>query len=90
MFGMLARVWASTLLRSPRSMDSPSGIIPTAVYERSQVCAVLGIGDTKLRELVADGRLKRMTFSGRWRFFGEELIRLCRESSGLLLWEGTR
>ena len=64
-------------------MDSPSGIIPTAVYERSQVCEVLGIGDTKLRELVADGRLKRMTFSGRWRFFGEELIRLCRESSRL-------
>ena len=90
MFGTLARVWASTLLRSPRSMDSPSGIIPTAVYDREQACGVLGIGDTKLRELVQAGRLRKLSYNGRWRFFGEELIRLCREASGLLVWDGTR
>ena len=66
------------------------GIIPTAIYTRDQVCSVLGIGDTKLRELVRQGSLHPLDFTSRWRFFGEELIRLCREASGLLIWDGTR
>jgi hypothetical protein len=61
----------------------PSGIVPSAVYDRAQVCSVLSIGDTKLRELVKDGALHPLTFTTHWRFLGEDLIRLCRAAAQL-------
>lgn len=64
-------------------MNEPRGIIPTAVYDSGQACAVLQIGQSKLQQLVADGRLRRLTYSNRSRFFGEELTRFCRAASGL-------
>lgn len=59
----------------------PVGIVPTAVYTREQVCSVLGIGDTKLRELVKGGRLFPLDFTAHWRVFGEQIIELCRDAS---------
>ena len=64
-------------------MNEPQGIAPNAVYTREQVCSVLGIGDTKLRELVHDGRLHPLDFTAHWRFFGAELIRMLRAASHL-------
>lgn len=62
---------------------TPVGIVPTAVYNREQVCAALQIGDTKLRELVADGALRPLAFTTHWRFIGQRLVELClRESDG--------
>jgi len=62
-------------------MNEPQGIVPTAVYTREQVCCVLGIGDTKLRELVKKNALHPFAFTATWRFFGEDLLRLCRLAS---------
>ena len=59
----------------------PVGIVPTAVYTREQVCALLGIGDTKLRELVHGGRLFSLDFTAHWRFLGEQILELCRDAS---------
>lgn len=63
-------------------MTAPTAIQPTAVYDLAQACSALGIGETKLREIVADGRLQPLQYTGRWRFFGEDLIALCRKASG--------
>jgi len=62
-------------------MTAPSAIQPTAVYDLAQACSVLGIGETKIRELVANRRLHPLEYTNRLRFFGEDLIRLCREAS---------
>lgn len=59
-------------------MKAPEGIIPTAVYDSEQVCAVLEIGETKLKQLVRDGRLPRLAYCRSWRFFGEQVIEFCR------------
>lgn len=65
-------------------MSSPSrAISATTVYEPDEVCSLLGIGDDKLREIVSRGGLRRLGYSNRWRFFGEELIRFCRGATGL-------
>lgn len=60
----------------------PIPIVATAVYDREQVCSILGIGNTKLRELVTDERLHPLDFTSHWRVFGEDLLRLCRDASG--------
>jgi len=64
-------------------VNQPQGIVETAVYTREQVCAVLGIGDTKLRDLVKQGALHPLAFTAHWRFFGRGLIRLCEEAAGV-------
>ena len=58
-------------------MSEPQGIVPTAVYDTEQACVVLQIGEPKLKELVSDGRLQRLAYSYRWRFFGQHLIEFC-------------
>lgn len=63
-------------------MSEPQGIIPTAIYDSEQVRAVLQIGEDKLQQLVADGRLVALDFTSRRRFWGEDLLRLCRDASG--------
>jgi hypothetical protein len=77
---MAAALGRSASPRCP-DVDSPVGIVPTAAYTREQVCAALGIGDTKLRELVREGDLHPLIFTTRWRFFGEDLIRMCRDAA---------
>lgn len=62
-------------------MSEPRGIVPTAVYDTDQACAVLQIGEPKLKELVSDGSLQRLTYSYRWRFFGQRLIEFCLRDS---------
>ena len=64
-------------------MNEPQGIIPTAVYDPEQACAVLQIGQSKLKQLMADGLLEALDCTARHRFWGEELIRFCRKSSGM-------
>lgn len=64
-------------------MNEPLGIVPTAVYDSEQACAVLRIGESKLQELVSGQLLMTLDFTSRRRFWGEELIRFCRESSAL-------
>lgn len=64
-------------------MNEPQGIIPTAVYDPEQACAVLQIGESKLTQLVADELLVALNFTSRRRFWGEELIRFCRVCSGM-------
>jgi len=56
----------------------PAPIMPTAVYTTEQVCAALGIGESKHKQLVKSCRLHPLDFTSRWRFFGEDLIDLCR------------
>ena len=65
-------------------MCSASRVIsPTAVYDTTEVCELLGIGDDKLRRLVSTGRLRRLMYTERWRFWGAELIKFCgRETWG--------
>jgi len=63
-------------------MNEPQGIIPLAVYDSEQVCAVLQIGQDKLKALVAAGELNPLNFTARHRFFGEDLVGLCRLASG--------
>lgn len=60
----------------------PESIVPLAVYTREQAAGALGIGDTKLRDLVAAGHLRRLTYTGHWHFWGEDLIELCRAARG--------
>lgn len=63
-------------------MNEPQGIIPTAVYDSVQVCAVLQIGVDKLKQLVSEGRLVRLSYYSRsWRFFGQRLIEFCLRES---------
>lgn len=56
-------------------------ISATTVYEPAEVCALLGIGDDKLRDLVRNRHLRRLSYTERWRFWGAELIRFCEEAS---------
>lgn len=56
----------------------PAPVMPLAVYTTEQVCDALGIGESKLKQLVKAGRLRPLDFTSRWRFFGEDLIDLCR------------
>lgn len=62
-------------------MSEPICIAPTAVYDSEQTCSALQIGESKLRELVKDGRLYPLDFTARWRFFGQRLIELCLRAS---------
>jgi hypothetical protein len=62
-------------------MTEPQAIVPFAVYSSEQVCAVLQIGQDKLKVLVAAGDLSPLSFTARHRFFGEDLVRLCRLAS---------
>lgn len=48
-------------------MTAPSAIQPTAVYDLAQACSVLGIGETKIRELVANRRLHPLEYTNRRR-----------------------
>ena len=62
-------------------MSEPQGIIPLAVYDSEQVCAALQIGQDKLKQIVAAGELNPLTFTARHRFWGEDIVRLCRLAS---------
>jgi hypothetical protein len=62
-------------------MNEPQGIIPTAVYDAQQVCAVLQIGESKLQDLVTSGSLCTLNFTTRHRFFGQRLIEFCLRES---------
>lgn len=64
-------------------MNEPNGINPTAVYTSEQVYEALGIGESKLNQLVADDLLVALNFTSRRRFWGEELIRFCRAAAHL-------
>ena len=71
---------------NPRKNTAGSGVgaphdSATTVYDPAEVCTLLGIGDDKLRDLVANGRLRRLQYTNRWRFWGAELIRFCEEAS---------
>lgn len=63
-------------------MTAPTAIQPTAVYDLAQACYALGIGETKIRELVSLDELHPLEYTNRLRFFGEDLIALCRAASG--------
>ena len=56
----------------------PMPINATAVYDTEQACAVLQIGESKLKALVKAGRVHPLDFTSRWRFWGEDLVDLCR------------
>jgi|GEM_PF-2403923 len=56
-------------------------ILPNAVYDREQAAELLGIGDTKLRELVESGQLSRLPYTSTWRFYGAQLMRFLEEAS---------
>ena len=62
-------------------MSEPQGIIPLAVYDSEQVCSALQIGQDRLKELVAAGELNPLNFTARHRFWGEDIVRLCRLAS---------
>jgi len=62
-------------------MKEPQAILPTAVYDAAQVRAVLRIGETKLKELVAGGAITPIAYSRTQLFWGEHLIRFCGRAS---------
>lgn len=64
-------------------MSDPVGIIATAVYDTEQTCSVLRISESKLKQLIAEGRVHSLDFTTRRHFFGAELIRMLRSASHL-------
>lgn len=71
-------------------MKEPPTVIPFAIYDNDEAAAVLRIGLDKLDKLVAEGDLVPLRYTPRRRFWGEDLIALCRRSGGTAQSVGTR
>ena len=61
--------------------DSPTPILPNAVYTPEQVADLLQVGEGAIRNLLKAGSLRHMTYSAKYRIFGQEVIRFCNEAS---------
>ncbi len=64
-------------------MTGPRQIIPHALYDPQEAADALRIGRDKLDSLVAEGRIRPVDYTAKWRFWGEDLIALCRAAGGV-------
>lgn len=58
--------------------QTPTMLVPLAIYTVEEAAAVLRVSEARVRNLVAAGHLRPLRYTAKYRFWGEDLITYCR------------